>query len=31
MCYVDVYAAQHYTDPNLEQSGRSEREQFRIF
>ena len=25
MCYEDVYAAQHYTDPNLEQSGRSER------
>ena len=40
MCYVNVYAAQHYTDPNLEQSGtiwnnleqsgRSERK-FRIF
>ena len=31
MHYVDVYAAQHYTDPNLEQSGRFERKQFRIF
>ena len=20
MCYVNIYAAQHYTDPNLEQS-----------
>ena len=31
MYYVDIYAAQHYTDRNLEQSGRSERKRFRIF
>ena len=31
MYYVDIYASQHYTDPNLEQSGRSERKKFRIF
>ena len=21
MCFVNIYAAQHHTDPNLEQSG----------
>ena len=26
MWYEHIYAAQHYTDSNLEQSGRSERE-----
>ena len=31
MCYVNIYAAQHYTYKNLEQSGRSERKKFRIF
>ena len=31
MYYADIYAAQHYTDPILEQSGGSERKKFRIF
>ena len=31
MCYVNICAAQHYADPNLEQSGRSERKENQNF
>ena len=31
MYYVDIYAAQHCTDPNLEQSSKSERKKIKMF
>ena len=31
MRHMNIYAAQHYTDPNLEQSRRSETKKIRIF